>query len=249
MSAPAIVVENVVKQFGGLKAVNDVSLSIPVGERHVLLGPNGAGKTTLFNMIGGQQRPTSGRIQLLGRDVTRMSAHRRTHLGLGRTFQITSLFQDITVEENLQLAVMALSRSRFNMVRSVGAIAELRQRVDDLLSDWRFDADRNAPVRDLSYGDQRKLELAMAVANQPKVLLLDEPTSGLSASETESVVELIRGLPDSVTVLLVEHDMDVAFEVAERFTILHNGSLILSGTRDEVRNSKHIQEIYFGESA
>jgi len=249
MSSHAIQVENIVKQFGGLRAVDDVSLSVPVGERHVLLGPNGAGKTTLFSMIGGQQKPTSGRVTLLGRDATRLNAHQRTHLGLGRTFQITSLFQDITVEENLQLAVMAVSRSRFNMLRSVESFAGMMDRVDELLETWRFGADRRLPVKELSYGDQRKLELAMAVANQPKILLLDEPTSGLSTAETASVVELIRGLPRSVTVLLVEHDMDVAFEVADRFTILHNGKLIMSGTESEVRGSRHIQEIYFGDSA
>lgn len=249
MTVHAISVEHVVKQFGGLRAVDDVSLHIPVGERHVLLGPNGAGKTTLFSMIGGQQRPTSGRVALSGHDVTRLTAHQRVQLGLGRTFQITSLFQHLSVQENLSLAVQASSRSRYNMLRSAASFAPVLERVRELLETWRFNAQQALLVKDLSYGDQRKLELAMAVANRPRVLLLDEPTSGLSATETASVVQLIQSLPREVTVLLVEHDMDVAFEVADRFTILHNGRLIMTGSKSEVRESQHIRDIYFGESA
>jgi branched-chain amino acid transport system ATP-binding protein len=234
-------------QFGGLRAVDGVSLEVPVGERHVLLGPNGAGKTTLFNMIGGQRKPTSGRISLLGKDVTNLAPHQRAHGGLGRTFQITSLFQEMTVEENVHLAVRALSETRFGMIQSAHSDPAIRERIHTILADWRFEAGRAIKVGDLSYGDQRKLELAMAVANHPRILLLDEPTSGLSAAETENVVALIKGLPSDVTVVVVEHDMDVAFEVADRFTILHNGRLVMSGTAEEVRGNNEIRRIYFGE--
>lgn len=248
MSALAVAIDNVVMQFGGLRAVDGVSLEIPVGERHVLLGPNGAGKTTLFNMISGKLRPTSGRVSLFGQDVTNLAPHRRAHGGLSRTFQITSLFYDMTVEENVHLAVRALSGTRFGMIRDAYAYPAIQERVHQILRDWRFEAHKADRVGDLSYGDQRKLELAMAVANRPRILLLDEPTSGLSASETDNVVALIKELPADVTVLVVEHDMDVAFEVADRFTILHNGRLVMSGTAAEVQGNDEIQRIYFGES-
>lgn len=247
MSVPAVAVENLVMQFGGVRAVDDVSLVVAEGERRVLLGPNGAGKTTLFNMIGGQLRPTRGSIRLFGRDATALSPHQRAHNGLARTFQITSLFAQMTVAENIHLAVQALSSSRYGMVRAAGDYRRIRERVGEILSEWRFAADRGAVVADLSYGEQRKLELAMAVANRPRLLLLDEPTSGLSATETESVVALIRGLPSDVTVIVVEHDMDVAFAVADRFTILNNGSLVMTGLAEEVRGNDEIQRIYFGE--
>jgi branched-chain amino acid transport system ATP-binding protein len=248
LSQSAVTVDNVVMQFGGLRAVDGVSLDIPVGERHVLLGPNGAGKTTLFSMIGGQRRPTSGRVRLFGKDVTGLAPYQRAHDGLGRTFQITSLFHDMSVRENIHLAVRALSDTRFAMIRDALAYPELNERIRDILADWRFTAGEETIVGDLSYGDQRKLELAMAVANRPRLLLLDEPTSGLSATETENVVALIKGLPSDVTVVVVEHDMDVAFEVADRFTILHNGRLVMTGTAAEVRGNEEIQRIYFGEN-
>ncbi|MVA99002.1 ATP-binding cassette domain-containing protein [Nitratireductor sp. CAU 1489] len=247
MSAQAVDVDNVVMQFGGLRAVDGVSLRVGVGERRVLLGPNGAGKTTLFNMIGGQLQPTSGAVRLFGQDVSRQNPYRRAHDGLARTFQITSLFPDMTVGENLHLAVRALSASRFGMIRPASQYPRIAERVADVLAEWRFPAGADTLVSNLSYGDQRKLELAMAVANRPRILLLDEPTSGLSATETESVVGLIKGLPEDVTVIVVEHDMDVAFAVADLFTILHNGRLVTTGTAAEVQANEDIQRIYFGE--
>ncbi len=247
MSAQAVDVDNVVMQFGGLRAVDGVSLRVGVGERRVLLGPNGAGKTTLFNMIGGQLQPTSGAVRLFGRDVSKQNPYRRAHDGLARTFQITSLFPDMTVGENVHLAVRALSTSRFGMIRPAGAYPRIAERVADILAEWRFPAGADTRVSNLSYGEQRKLELAMAVANRPRILLLDEPTSGLSATETESVVGLIKGLPEDVTVIVVEHDMDVAFAVADLFTILHNGRLVTTGTAAEVQANEDIQRIYFGE--
>ena len=247
MKQPAVRLEGMGMSFGGLRAVSDISIDIAVGERRVLLGPNGAGKTTLFNMIGGQLRPTSGKVRLFGEDVTALPPHRRAHKGLARTFQITSLFQDASVEENIHLAVRALSPSRYGMVGGASTRGPIWERVSTLLADWRFTPNRHTRVSDLSYGDQRKLELAMAVAGEPRVLLLDEPTSGLSAMETESVVTLIKELPADVTVIVVEHDMDVAFEVADRFTILQNGQMVLTGTAEEVRNNAEIRRIYFGE--
>lgn len=247
MRSAAVQLEGIGISFGGLRAVSDFSIDIAVGERRVLLGPNGAGKSTVFNMIGGQLTPMNGTVRLFGEDVTALPPHRRAHKGLARTFQITSLFQDASVEENVHLAVRALSPTRYGMMRSAGAAGPIWERVRALLDDWRFTSDRRTRVCDLSYGDQRKLELAMAVAGEPRVLLLDEPTSGLSAMETENVVTLIKELPADVTVIVVEHDMDVAFEVADRFTILQNGQMILTGTAEEVRNNAEIRRIYFGE--
>ncbi len=248
MTPAAVSIDGVVMQFGGLRAIDGVTLEIPIGQRRVLLGPNGAGKTTLFSTIGGQLRPTSGTIRLFGRDVTNDAPHRRAHQGLSRTFQITSLFQQASVAENVHLAVRAHSASRFQALKSAASYSEIWERVSTILADWRFLPNSNTLVRDLSYGDQRKLELAMAVANQPRILLLDEPTSGLSATETENVVKLIKGLAADVTVIIVEHDMDVAFEVADQFTILHNGRIVISGSAEEVKNNAEIQKIYFGEA-
>lgn len=240
-------VEDLSVSFGGVRAVRAVSLSIAKGERHVILGPNGAGKTTLFNLIGGQQRPDSGRITLFGADVTRLSPHRRARAGLARTFQITSLLATLTVEENIHLAVQAFSRSRYAIVQSPRHRMEMAARVNGLLEQWRLGGRESALVSDLSYGDQRKIEIAMALAHQPRLLLLDEPTAGLSVSETENVIALINGLSKDVTVLAIEHDMEVAFEIGQRFTILHQGGILVSGSADAVRSNPEIQSIYFGE--
>ncbi|SDR63134.1 amino acid/amide ABC transporter ATP-binding protein 1, HAAT family [Rhizobiales bacterium GAS113] len=244
----ALRVQDVTVAFGGLRAVDTVALDVARGERRVMLGPNGAGKTTLFNAIGGQVRSTRGRILLDGRDVTRLKPFRRAHAGLARTFQITTLFQNLTVEDNILLAVQAFSPRRYAMLRSAARIREIVERVASLLRDWRFGAERSMLVRDLSYGEQRKLEIAMALAHQPRILLLDEPTAGLSTAETENVVSLIKGLSRDVTLLIIEHDMDVAFAIGDRFTVLSAGAVLAEGTAEDIRANPKIQAIYFGES-
>jgi branched-chain amino acid transport system ATP-binding protein len=245
----ALRIEELAIAFGGVRAVDGVTLDIAAGERRVLLGPNGAGKTTLFNLIGGQLRPTHGRISLFGRDVTRLPPDRRAGAGLARTFQITNLFPHLTVEENIHLAVQGLSRHRLGMIRAAEGYRDTVERVETLLGDWRFASNRGALVRELSYGEQRKLEIAMALAHQPRLLLLDEPTAGLSAAETQNVVSVIGGLSRDITIVVVEHDMDVAFEIGDRFTILSNGRILAEGTAAEVRANAEIQAIYFGEPA
>ncbi|MDH7798888.1 MULTISPECIES: ABC transporter ATP-binding protein [unclassified Beijerinckia] len=247
MTSPALSVSALSIQFGGLRAVDNVTLEIAPGERLVMLGPNGAGKTTLFNMIGGQLTPTSGRIRLFDEDITALSPQQRARRGLARTFQITSLFPEMTVAENVRLAVSALATSGLAAFRDASADGPVHQRVSKILAEWRFSDQSEALVRDLAYGDQRKLEIAMAVAHEPRLLLLDEPTSGLSALETDNVVSLIQGLSRDVAVLVIEHDMDVAFQIADRFAILHNGRLFFSGSAAEVRDNKDIQQIYFGD--
>ena len=244
----ALALDNISINFGGVQAVSDVNLTVAEGERRVMLGPNGAGKTTLFNMIGGQLRPKQGRIALFGRDVTRLGPYQRAHAGIARTFQITSLFSALTVEENVYLAVQGTLPDRYTIWRAASDIADTTQRVEQVLTDWRLTDTRRATVRDLSYGEQRKLEIAMALARQPRVLLLDEPTAGLSTAETENVVALVKSLGRDVTVLVIEHDMDVAFEIGERFTIMSQGRVIADGDAEAIRNNAEIQSIYFGEA-
>jgi branched-chain amino acid transport system ATP-binding protein len=242
-----LVVDNVSKNFGGLQALYRVSLSMETGERRAVLGPNGAGKSTLFNQINGIDNPTEGRIYLFGQDVTAMPAHRRTALGLARTFQITQLFPKLTLAKNLLLALQGLDGMKFSMLRPMNSYKRILLRVEELLDQWQLQDKQGVAVQDLSYGEQRQVEILLAMAQQPRLLLLDEPTAGLSPMETASVVKLIQRLPREVTILLIEHDMDVAFELVEMATVLHTGRVIAAGPCEEVRGSALVQEIYLGE--
>jgi branched-chain amino acid transport system ATP-binding protein len=243
----ALDILDVAVSFGGVHAVNGVSLELAKGERHVILGPNGAGKSTLFNMIGGQIRPDRGSIRMFGQELIPLTSYNRAHRGLARTFQVTNLFSNLTVEQNIRLAMQAFSLSRYHILRPAGAFQELVDRVMASLAEWRFECKRSVKVSDLSYGEQRKLEIAMALAHQPRLLLLDEPTAGLSTLETEKVVALIKTLSRDVTVVVIEHDMDVAFEIGERFTIMNQGQVLVDGSAEVIRNNPEIQAIYFGE--
>jgi ABC-type branched-subunit amino acid transport system ATPase component len=244
-----LVVEAVSRDFGGLRAVRDVSLELRPGSRHVILGPNGAGKTTLFNIIGGQDRPTRGRVLLFGRDATAMRPYQRTVLGLGRTFQITSIFSELTVGENLLLAAQALDRVRFFMHRPAESYPHIVEHTERLLEEWDLSRLATLPCRVLSYGDQRRVELAMAMTGRPRLLLLDEPTAGLSLPDTRKVTALIRALDPAITLLLIEHNMDVAFEIADRVTVMHDGAVLADGTPTEVRRDPRVLGIYLGEEA
>ncbi len=239
-------VTDITMQFGGLTALANVSLALKPGERRAVLGPNGAGKTTLFNVIGGQLRPNRGRVELLGRDATALAPHERARYGFARTFQVTSLFPNLSVEDNILLAVTALDRWRYAMHRPIRSVAHLRDRAGALLLEWRLEHIAHQLVRNLSYGDQRQLEIVIALANRPKLLLLDEPTAGLSATETEIVTAMVRRLPRDVTVLFIEHDMDVAFEVADWVTVLSGGAVLADGPPDAIRDSEKVREIYLG---
>jgi branched-chain amino acid transport system ATP-binding protein len=232
--------------FGGLRALHHVDLDVEPGERMVILGPNGAGKTTLFNLVTGLLRPTAGRIHLFERDITRLAPHRRARLGLGRTFQITTLFPKLTVLESVLLAVQGADGARFALHRPATAFPHLRERAHALLAEWSLTDRRHVPTRLLSYGEQRQVELILALAARPTVLLLDEPTAGLSPAETASVVAMIRRFPPDVTILLIEHDMDVALELASRVTVLFQGQVLAQGTRDEIRRDARVAEIYLG---
>ncbi|MGH9255153.1 MAG: ABC transporter ATP-binding protein [Vicinamibacterales bacterium] len=246
MSSPALVLENVSRHFGGLKAVDNVSLDVAPGERHALIGPNGAGKTTLFNLISGELRATAGRILLFGTDVTRLAPHRRAALGIARTFQITKLFPGLTVLDNVLLACAALDRRKLAMHRAVSSYPDLEHRAARLLDTFGLSALTGEVARALSYGDQRKLEVALSMAGQPRLLLLDEPMAGLSAGESQMMHALLERLDPGIAVLLIEHDMDVAFAFAERVTVLHQGSVLVDGHRDEVSANRSVQQIYLG---
>jgi branched-chain amino acid transport system ATP-binding protein len=243
----ALDIQDVAVSFGGVHAVNGVSLELAKGERRVILGPNGAGKSTLLNMIGGQVRPDRGSIRMFGQELIPITSYNRAHRGLARTFQVTTLLSSLTVEQNIRLAMQAFSSSRYQILRPASAFDEMVDRVNASLAEWRFEGERSVKVSDLSYGEQRKLEIAMALAHQPRLLLLDEPTAGLSTLETEKVVALIKSLSRDVTVVAIEHDMDVAFEIGEWFTIMNQGQVLVEGTADVIRNNPEIQAIYFGE--
>ncbi len=234
------------RSFGGLKAVDDVALSVAPGERRALIGPNGAGKTTLFNMIAGELAPTSGRIALFGRDVTRLATHRRAALGLARTFQMNTLFPSLTVMENLLLAVHGVSPTKLRLHRPVASYQHLLERARRVLDAAGLAGSEETFARTLSHGEQRQLEVALALASEPRILLLDEPTAGLSLAESRRLTDLLRGLDRSMSVVVIEHDMEVVFGVTERITVLHYGKVVADGTRDEVKANPIVAEIYLG---
>ncbi len=241
--------DQVARSFGGLRAVDGVSLQMRRGERRAIIGPNGAGKTTLFNLISGELPVTSGRIALFGQDVTALPSFRRTALGVGRTYQITNLFPRLTVLENVMLGLLGTQRRKFVMHRPVRGDVDLVERARPLLEPVGLWAKREAPITSLSHGEQRQVELVLALTSTPALLLLDEPTAGLSPAERRVLAGSVRALDPSITVLLIEHDMDVAFEVAEHISVLHLGRLLAEGTPDEIRANREVQQIYLGAEA
>jgi branched-chain amino acid transport system ATP-binding protein len=241
-----LVLENVSRDFGGLKAIDEVSLTIHPGERHALIGPNGAGKTTLFNLISGELRATAGKIAFFGSDVTRLAPYRRAARGIARTFQITRLFPNLTVLENVVLACEALDRRKFTMHRPLWSYADLGQKAANLLGEFGLSHLRHEVAKNISYGDQRKLEVALSRAGRPRLLLLDEPMAGLSSAESDSMQALLRKLDPTIAVLLIEHDMDVAFGFAEKVTVLSEGRVVAEGHKDDVRTNRTVQQIYLG---
>jgi len=242
----ALQITNLRKAFGTIHAVEDVSITAEVGARLAILGPNGAGKTTLFNLISGLYKPSSGDISLFGKRITRVPPHARAHMGLGRTFQITNLYPTLTVAENIRLGILGTRGARYVVHAPVSSLTSVSERSTELLKAIGLWGRRDMEVRHLSYGHQRQLEIVMALASEPKVLLLDEPAAGLSVPETTRMVELIRSLDPSLTLLIIEHDMDVAFELATEIVVLHNGRLLARGTREEIRASSTVRDVYLG---
>lgn len=246
---PALEITGLSRRFGGLFALRDVSLTVPAGARFGIIGPNGAGKTTLFNVLSGELRPTSGTIRMHGRDVTRLPPPHRARLGLGRTFQITRLFSDLTVLENLTLAVHGLSRSKLQMLRPWRSYRAQQQRAAALAASFGLGNRLQQRPRELSHGELRELEVLLALATEPTVLLLDEPAAGLSPAERGDIQDLITRLPESLTVVIIEHDMNVLREVADELAVLHFGQLVTQGATADVQRHPAVRELYLGSGA
>ena len=242
----ALKVEGLSKHFGGVSAVNDVSFSVRVGERLAIIGPNGAGKTTLFNLINGQFPVTAGRVYFFGQDVTALPTYRRAHLGQARAFQIISLLQKLTALENALLTLHGTKPSRFKMFRSVEDFKEVFDDALQTLESLDLLDKRDERVGNLSHGEQRRLEIGLGLAMQPRLLLLDEPSAGLTKEEGVEVISIIRNLGSDITVLMVDHDMEMVFEVAERIIVLHYGQIIADGIPKEIQADQRVREIYMG---
>ena len=236
--------EGVTRRYGGVCAVNDVSLDVEAGERHVVIGPNGAGKTTLFKLISRLEPCSDGHIRVFGKDVTRMAPHRVAHLGLARTYQITQVFPSLTALDNVLLAVQGSGAGKFRMLRA--AKRSLVEKARETLARVGLEGREERVAAELGHGEQRQLELALALASDPKLLLLDEPAAGLSGADRSTIRDLVSGLPEDVTVLLIEHDMELALGLADRVTVLHNGALIAQGAPEEIKRDERVKDIYLG---
>ena len=234
------------KSFGGLAAVRDVSLEISAGERKAVIGPNGAGKTTLFNLITGVFPSTAGEILLFGENVTRWPPHRRTALGMARTFQVTSLFPKLTVLDNVLLALAGVGATKLVMWRSLSSYQGMNEKARRLLESAGYWERRHVEVRNLSHGEQRQIEVVMGLASEPKLLLLDEPAAGLSSGESREMTAFLKRLDPSLAILLIEHDMDVVFDIVSSISVLHFGAVVETGPCDSIRKSERVQQIYLG---
>jgi len=239
--------QELTKAFGALTAVNGVSLGVEAGTLHSIIGPNGAGKTTLFNLLTGTFPPTSGRILLDGRDITGTPAHRVAHLGLARSYQRTSVFPAFSLLENVWVAAFATGRSWRGLAwRKTERYAEVTARARQALADVGLGGKADAPAREISHGEQRQLELAIALAAAPRVLLLDEPAAGLSPEETRNMVALVRSLKGRYTIVLIEHKMDIIMSVSDRISVMHFGGLIAEGTPAEIQKNPEVRRAYLG---
>ena len=249
MSGPsaALAVERLTKSFGGLLVTASVDLAVEPGERRLIIGPNGAGKTTLFNLITGELRPDRGTVTLFGRDITRTPGWHRAHLGISRTYQIITLFPRETLLRNVTLSLLGRSPLRWNPVARLEGQTALIGRAREALARVGLEHLAGRPLSQTSYGERRRVEIAMALAQDPRILLLDEPFAGLSIEERRDVLALVTGIPRDVTIVMIEHDMDVALDFAERITVLHFGQVVVEGTRGEVVAHPRTREIYLGE--
>ena len=246
LSGHALELRGVSRHFGSLRAIDDVSFAVEAGARYGVLGSNGAGKTTLFNAITGDFPPTAGQVLLFGDDVTRLPAHERARRGLRRTYQTSLLFRELSVRDNLFLAVRGAAPGRLSLLRPRAGDAS-RQAVETLLAHGRLDVIADVAVGNLSHGQQRQLEIAMALAGSPRLILFDEPAAGLSPAERRELVALLRALPRHVGFVIIEHDLDIALTVTEQVTVMHNGRVLLSGTPGEIQANEDVHAIYMGE--
>lgn len=243
---PALEIRGLSKSFGGLPAASEIALTVAPGERRLLIGPNGAGKTTLFNLITGDLRRDAGSIRLFGEEIAGLAAHRRARRGMARTYQIITLFPRDTLAHNVVLSLLGLLRARWNALAPMRRRADLYAAAKEVLARVGLDHLAERPVTQVSYGEKRRLEIAMALAQSPRLLLLDEPLAGLSREERSAVQALLESIPRDITVVMIEHDMDTALAYAERVTLLHYGKVIVDGTRSQVVAHPKTREVYLG---
>ncbi len=246
MTAPLLKLDYLRKSYGSLVVTRDVCLEIDAQERHVIIGPNGAGKTSLLHQIGGQVQPTTGRILLRGEQINGLTPDQICRRGIGRTFQKNNLFFNLSVFENVHLAVQSVRGNGWNPLPSARLRAALATRTQEILDQVHLGTASHRIVRTLSYGEQRQLEIGVALATDPALLLLDEPTSGMSPAETGRMIALIAELPRSIAIVMIEHDMQVVFSVADRITVLHYGEVLATGTPEEIRADSRVREVYLG---
>jgi branched-chain amino acid transport system ATP-binding protein len=233
--------------FSGLQVLMDVNLDVKKGERHAVIGPNGAGKTTLFNVITGTYHPSEGDVFFKGRKVTGFKPHKMVRRGMGRSFQITSTFSRLTAFQNIRMGILSKRAIRFNMLRMLDKMQDVTAETEEVLKRINLDGERDIPASQLSYGKSRSLEISMALATDPELVMLDEPTAGMSVDETHNAVELIRRLTEGKTMVIIEHDMDVVFSLADRITVLHLGTILASGPPEEIRDNQAVKDAYLGE--
>ena len=238
--------QGVYKDFKGLKVLNDVNLVVEEGECHAIIGPNGAGKSTLFNVITGKYQPTKGKIRFNSEDITGLPPYKIAHKGLARSFQITNVFPGMTVYANVRNAILAKQKIRFNCFARLDKLDKVRQETLALITTLGLDAISDVPASELSYGQQRALEIGISLATDPKLILLDEPTAGMTREQTREAVSLIKRVTQGKTVMVVEHDMDVVFSMADRITVLSYGEILASGSPDEIRGNERVKKAYLG---
>ena len=239
--------KNLYHDYSGLKVLFDVNIQIKTGERHAIIGPNGAGKTTLFNVITGTYRPSEGDVYFQGKEITGFAPNELVRLGMGRSFQITSTFSRLTAFENIRMGILSKRRIRFNMLKLLDKMEAVTRETEEVLKRINLDGERDIPASQLSYGKSRSLEISMALATDPDLVMLDEPTAGMSVDETHNAVELIRRLTEGKTMVIIEHDMDVVFSLADRITVLHLGAILTSGTPNEIRENQAVKDAYLGD--
>jgi len=233
--------------FSGLQVLMDVNLEVREGERHAIIGPNGAGKTTLFNVITGTYKPSEGQVFFKSKEVTGFPPHKLVRLGMGRSFQITSTFTWLTAFQNIRMGILSKRGIRFNFFHFLDKMDDITRETDAVLKRINLDGERDIPANMLSYGKSRSLEISMALATDPDLVMLDEPTAGMSVDETHNAVELIRRLTEGKTMVIIEHDMEVVFSLADRITVLHLGGVLASGPPDEIKDNKAVRDAYLGE--
>jgi branched-chain amino acid transport system ATP-binding protein len=245
--SPILEVEGLYKDFSGLAVLFGINLSLKPGDRHAIIGPNGAGKSTIFNVITGRHAPSRGRIRFKGRDITGLPAHKIARLGLARSFQITNIFRTMTVFHNARNAILSKNGIRYNFLSRMSGMKSIAEETEKILSMIGLQDRRDELAGELAHGHQRALEIGLTLAMNPELILLDEPTAGMSSNETRETVELIERVTEGKTLIIVEHDMDVVFRMAQRITVIYYGEVLASGTPDEIRNDPRVKDAYLGE--